>query len=78
MIFTKQAIKAKSGTIYAPGKDNVAAEGYNDRADYRIYKLCSNYDGKVRGGISKTWRYIAKDLTLEQAKKMLENKYQKG
>ena len=74
MIFTKQARKSKSGVWFAPGKDNIAKEGYFDRADYRVYKLCENYDGKVRGGISKTWRYIAKDLDLEQAKALLEEK----
>jgi len=72
MIFTKQARKNKrTGEWFAPGKDDVSAVGYFDRADYRIYRLCSNYDGKVRGGISKTWRYVAKGLTLDQAKALL-------
>ena len=30
----------------------------NDDLTYKVMKLCSNYDGKVLGGISKTWRYV--------------------
>lgn len=64
-IYTKQARRSSKGVIFAPGKDE---EGY------LIFKLCENYSGQVRGGISKTWRYIAKGLTLEQAKALFEKR----
>jgi hypothetical protein len=67
MIFTKQAKQnPKTKAIFAPGQ---AEDG-----SYTIYKLCSNYDGQVRGGIRKTWRYTNKGLTLDQAKVVLEKK----
>ena len=67
MIFTKQAKQnPKTKAIFAPGQ---AEDG-----SYTIYKLCSNYDGQVRGGIRKTWRYTDKGLTLQQAKTILERK----
>ena len=25
---------------------------------FSVLKLCENYDGKVKGGIRKTWRYV--------------------
>lgn len=59
-VFVKQAKKSEKGVTYAPGK------GANGK--YMIFKLCNNYDGQVKGGVRKTWRYVAKDLTLEQAK----------
>lgn len=74
MIFIKQARKNDKGIIFAPGKADVSHKGYFDRADYQVFKLCENYDGKVRGGISKTWRVVAKDLSLEEAKELLKKK----
>lgn len=67
MIFTKQAKQnPKTKAIFAPGQ---AEDG-----SYTIYKLCSNYDGSVRGGVRKTWRYVSKGLTLAQAKAVLNKK----
>lgn len=74
MIFTKQARKSKTGAIFAPGKADLSETGYFDRADYAVYKLCENYDGQVRGGIRKTWRVVAKNLTLDEAKALLERR----
>lgn len=74
MIFTKQARKNSKGDIFAPGKADVSQDGYFDRCDFQVWKLCENYDGRVRGGISKTWRVVAKDLNLEAAKTLLSKK----
>ena len=74
MIFTKHAVKSQSGTIWAPGKADIAQDGYFDRADYQIWRLCENYDGKVRGGIRKTWRLSKDNLSLDQAKALLAKK----
>ena len=71
MIFTKQARRNAKGTVFAPGKADISQAGYFDRADYQVWKLCHNYDGQVRGGIRKTWRVCATDLTLDAAKAML-------
>lgn len=70
MIFTNQAKQnPKSKNIFAPGK--------NETGRYFIFRLCSNYDGSVRGGIRKTWRVASGSeggLTLEAAKALLEKK----
>lgn len=34
---------------------------------FAVYKQCENYDRNAPGGIAKAWRYVKKDLTLEQA-----------
>lgn len=34
---------------------------------FAVYKECSNYSRTAPGGIAKSWRYVQKDLTLEQA-----------
>lgn len=65
-VFTKQARKSSKGTIFAPGQ---SADG-----SYMIFKLCENYDGQVRGGIRKTWRYVAEKMTLDQAKAEFEKR----
>ena len=34
---------------------------------FAVYKLCENYNGKIKGGIAKAWRYVQKDLPLDKA-----------
>ena len=34
---------------------------------FSVWKLCANYDGKVRGGISHTWRYRVLDVAEAEA-----------
>lgn len=34
---------------------------------FSVYKQCENYSRTAKGGIALTWRYVKKDLTLEQA-----------
>ncbi len=48
-----------------------------ENGTYGVYKLCSNYDGNVRGGITKIWRYVEKDLSEETARN-LYNRRLKG
>lgn len=69
-VYTKQARKNAKGTIFAPGKDERTGK-------YFIFTLCENYDGRVRGGIRKTWRVVKNSetgLTLEAAKALFEKK----
>jgi len=44
---------------------------------YGVYQLCENYDGKVRGGIRKTWRYIIKDVDYATARQLWNKKTSK-
>lgn len=64
-VYRAQAHKSAKGVVYAPGK---SANGY------MVFKLCENYAGHVRGGVSKSWRYVADGLTLEEAKALMEKK----
>lgn len=64
-VYTNQAHKSAKGVVFAPGK---SAKGYV------VYKLCKNYDGDIRGGVRKTWRYVADGLTLEEAKALMEKR----
>jgi len=64
-IYTSQACKSAKGVIYAPGKSNTG---------YTVYKLCENYDGRVRGGTRKTWRVVADGLSLEETKALMEKR----
>lgn len=67
MIFTNQVKQnPKTKAKFAPGKD---ADGL-----YSVYKLCSNYDGQVRGGIRHSWGLVQKGMTLNQAKALLNKR----
>jgi hypothetical protein len=41
-----------------------------DESTFSVWKLCENYNGQVRGGIAKAWRYVEKNLTEEAARKL--------
>lgn len=64
-IYTNQAHKSAKGVIFAPGKSGKG---------YMVYKLCENYDGRVRGGMRKTWRVVADGLSLEETKALMEKR----
>lgn len=67
MIFINQVKQnPKTKVKFAPGRD---VDG-----SYKVYKLCSNYDGKVRGGIRYSWGLVAEGLTLDEAKILLNKK----
>ena len=47
----------------------------NADATFTVYKLCENYDGKVKGGISKQWRYVAGvDRVSEEKARVVYNR----
>lgn len=39
-----------------------------DGSTWEVWKLCSNYSGHVRGGISKTWRYLQRQMSEADAR----------
>ena len=63
-VYKKTATKAKNkeGTIYAFGRDKKLDGQPEERGGYVVWKLSQNYAGDVRGGISKKWVYVKKDL----------------
>jgi hypothetical protein len=52
----KQANKA--GTVFALVKGEA----------FEVWRLCSNYDGRVADGVQRTWRYVEKDMTEAAAR----------
>ena len=41
---------------------------------FSVWKLCSNYCGKTRGGIATSWRYIVLDVTKAEARAIFDKK----
>lgn len=41
---------------------------------FEVWKLCENYNGQVRSGMQKTWRYVERGLSKEQAKALFSKK----
>ena len=73
---TKQARKSAKGRWYAPGKCKITGK-------FAVLVLCENYAGHVRGGIAKTWRVDARDLTIDECRAVMEKRvarklYNKG
>jgi hypothetical protein len=63
--------KANSkGVIFAL----VASADPKETNGFEVWKLCENYDGKVKGGIRKTWRYIDKDMSRQEAEHLYNKK----
>lgn len=73
-IYTKTAMKNSKGVIYAFGRDKELETQSPNAGGYYIFKLCENYDGRAPGGISKTWRYVAKDLSYIEAVKLMNKR----
>jgi hypothetical protein len=41
---------------------------------FAVYRECLNYASHVRGGIAKTWRYVEKGLTIDDAEILFSRK----
>lgn len=68
MTATRQTIEKKAnakGAVFALVSDGVTFE---------VWKLCENYDGQCRGGNRKTWRYLEKGMTEENARKLFKRR----
>ena len=45
-----------------------------DGDTYSVWAECSNYSSHVRGGISKTWRYVDRGMTRKDAEKLFDRR----
>jgi hypothetical protein len=41
-----------------------------DNDKYGVYKLCENYSRHIKGGIAKSWRYVQKNMSFDNANKL--------
>lgn len=57
----------KKGTVFALIRGDESWE---------VWRLAENYNGAVKGGLSKTWRYVEKGLTEEKAKQLFDRRIQ--
>ena len=75
-IYTKTAAKAKNkeGTVYAFGREKSLDGLPKEKGGYAVFKLASNYDGQVRGGIRKSWVLVQKGLSYEEAVKLMNKR----
>ena len=75
-VYKKTATKAKNkeGTIYAFGRDKKLDGQPEEKGGYIVWKLSQNYAGHVRGGISKKWVYVKKDLAYSDAVKLMNKR----
>lgn len=73
-VYTKTARKNAKGVVFAFGRKDSLDGKPTEMGGYMIWKLCENYDGKVRGGMRKTWRYTDENLSYEDAIKTMNRK----
>jgi hypothetical protein len=45
-----------------------------DGEKWSVWVLCENYDGRCHGGMRKTWRYVVKEQTEEDARKVFNRR----
>jgi hypothetical protein len=78
MIYVKKTATIAKGlkrkTIFALGRDDTL-EGKDPRmGGYQVWKMSENYDGQVHGGIRKSWGYVAKDLSFNEAVRLMNKR----
>ncbi|AGR48028.1 hypothetical protein PHIM7_306 [Sinorhizobium phage phiM7] len=75
MSFYKQTVRKNAkNTFYAFGREDKLDGMPTAQGGYKIYKLCENYDGTVRGGIRKTWRVQRENLSYVDAIKLMNKR----
>jgi hypothetical protein len=42
----------------------------SDGQTFEVWRLSSNYDGRVRGGIRRSWRYVEKGMPEDKARSL--------
>ena len=49
-------------------KNNVKYALVQEGDKFGVWTLCSNYCRNVKGGVAKSWRYVERNMTFEDAK----------
>ena len=73
-VYKKTATKSKKGKIFAFGRDDNLHGKDKSLGGYSVWALCENYSGHVRGGISRTWRYLEKDMSFDDAVNLMNRR----
>ncbi len=71
---TVQIKTNKNGIQYGMFAVHTGLSADADDVNYAVYKLCENYNRHVKGGIAKTWRYVAKGMSFEDALALFERR----
>ncbi len=64
----KQMAKGKCIEKRASAKKIVYALCAMNDGTFQVQKLCENYDGKIKGGIRRTWRLVERGLNETEAR----------
>lgn len=59
--------KSTSSTVVATNARGVRYALKREGETWGVWKLCSNYASHVRGGISKSWRYVQRGMSRADA-----------
>lgn len=78
-VYAKTATKSKKKNvkrqkIYAFGRNDELHGQDISKGGYSVWALSENYDGKVRGGIRKSWGYIELDMSYNDAVKLMNRR----
>jgi hypothetical protein len=74
-VYSSTATKnPKTGKVFAFGRDKSLDGSDKSLGGYCVWTLCENYNGQVRGGVSKTWRYVQRDMSFEDAVKLMNRR----
>lgn len=49
-------------------KNNIKYALIQEGDKFGVWTLCSNYSRHAKNGIAKTWRYVERNMTFEDAK----------
>lgn len=67
---SKQPIQRKAnknGVVFCLCKDL-------QKNSFEVWKLCENYNGKIHGGLEKTWRYVEINMSQIQAEALFNRR----
>jgi hypothetical protein len=71
---TLQTKTNKNGIKYALVSIHTGLSADADDVTYGVYKLCENYASHCKGGMAKTWRYVAKNMAFEDANALFDRR----
>lgn len=73
-VYKKTATKANNGKVFAFGRETDYIYLKPELGEYALFRLASNYNGQMKGGIDKHWVAVKRHMTFEEAKSLMNVK----
>ena len=73
-VYTKTATKALNGKVYAFGRRDELNGKPIDFGGYVVFVVKTNYCGKKRGGVDKSWVAVEQNMSYEDAMSLMNVK----